>query len=750
MHAARCSRTGPPETVGGPSYPGSVAFATEIPGSAAQPDVPVAHSEFRPVGEIPRTGGRFEVVSPHEPAGDQPAAIEELERRITAGEQDVVLLGATGTGKSATTAWLIERVQRPTLVMAPNKTLAAQLANELREMLPNNAVEYFVSYYDYYQPEAYIAQTDTYIEKDSSINEDVERLRHSATMNLLSRRDVVVVASVSCIYGLGTPQSYLDRSVKLKVGGDVERDALLRALVDVQYTRNDLAFNRGTFRVRGDTVEIIPAYEELALRIEFFGDEVEALYYLHPLTGEVLRQVDELRIFPATHYVAGPERMERAVRDIEAELAERLAEFENQGKLLEAQRLKLRTEYDMEMIRQVGFCSGIENYSRHIDGRGPGTAPATLIDYFPDDFLLVIDESHQTVPQIGGMYEGDMSRKRNLVEFGFRLPSAVDNRPLTWEEFADRIGQTVYLSATPGPYELTRTGGEFVEQVIRPTGLVDPKVVVKPTKGQIDDLIHEIRARTERDERVLVTTLTKKMAEDLTDYLLELGIRVRYLHSEVDTLRRVELLRQLRLGEFDVLVGINLLREGLDLPEVSLVAILDADKEGFLRSGTSLIQTIGRAARNVSGEVHMYADKVTESMQYAIDETDRRRAKQVAYNEERGLDPQPLRKKIADILDQVYREAEEVPVGGSGRNQSRGKRAAGEPGRAGAAASSGIVAGRDTKSMPRAELADLVQQLSDQMLGAARDLQFELAARLRDEIADLKKELRGMDAAGIK
>jgi excinuclease ABC subunit B len=725
-----------------------VAFATEIPGSAAHQDVPLAHSEFRPIGEIPRKSGRFEVHSPHQPAGDQPAAIEELERRIRGGEQDVVLLGATGTGKSATTAWLIERLQRPTLVMAPNKTLAAQLANELREMLPNNAVEYFVSYYDYYQPEAYIAQTDTYIEKDSSINEDVERLRHAATMNLLSRRDVVVVASVSCIYGLGTPQSYLDRSVKLKVGGSVERDGLLRALVDVQYTRNDMAFNRGTFRVRGDTVEIIPAYEELALRIEFFGDEIEALYYLHPLTGEVVRQVEELRIFPATHYVAGPERMERAVREIEIELAERLAELENQGKLLEAQRLKLRTEYDMEMIRQVGFCSGIENYSRHIDGRGPGTAPATLIDYFPDDFLLVIDESHQTVPQIGGMYEGDMSRKRNLVEFGFRLPSAVDNRPLTWEEFADRIGQTVYLSATPGPYELTRAGGEFVEQVIRPTGLVDPKVVVKPTKGQIDDLVHEIRERADRDERVLVTTLTKKMAEDLTDYLLELGIRVRYLHSEVDTLRRIELLRQLRLGEYDVLVGINLLREGLDLPEVSLVAILDADKEGFLRSGTSLIQTIGRAARNVSGEVHMYADKVTDSMQFAIDETDRRRAKQVAYNEERGLDPQPLRKKIADILDQVYREAEDVPVGGSGRNQSRGKRAAGEPGRA--SASSGVVAGRDTKNMPRAELADLVQQLSDQMLGAARDLQFELAARLRDEIADLKKELRGMDAAGIR
>ena len=733
---------------------GDVAFATEVPGSArdsgqAKSDLPLAHSEHRPVGEIPRTGGRFDVVSEFEPAGDQPAAIAELEKRIHAGEQDIVLLGATGTGKSATTAWLIEKLQRPTLVMAPNKTLAAQLANELRDMLPNNAVEYFVSYYDYYQPEAYIAQTDTYIEKDSSINDDVERLRHSATYNLLSRRDVVVVASVSCIYGLGTPQSYLDRSVKLQVGDTVERDQLLRLLVDVQYTRNDMAFNRGTFRVRGDTVEIIPAYEELALRIEFFGDEIESLYYLHPLTGDVVRQVEELQIFPATHYVAGPERMEQAVRDIEKELAERLAQLENQGKLLEAQRLRMRTQYDLEMIRQVGFCSGIENYSRHIDGRGAGTAPATLIDYFPDDFLMVIDESHVTVPQIGGMYEGDMSRKRNLVDFGFRLPSAVDNRPLTWEEFADRIGQTVYLSATPGPYELQRTGGEFVEQVIRPTGLVDPQVVIKPTKGQIDDLVHEIRERAERDERVLVTTLTKKMAEDLTDYLLELGIRVRYLHSEVDTLRRVELLRQLRLGEYDVLVGINLLREGLDLPEVSLVAILDADKEGFLRSGTSLIQTIGRAARNVSGEVHMYADKITDSMRHAIDETDRRRAKQIAYNTEKGVDPQPLRKKIADILDQVYREAEDsenVPVGGSGRNQSRGKRAAGEPGRA----SSGVKSGRDTKSMPRAELADLVQSLTDQMLSAARDLQFELAGRLRDEIQDLKKELRGMDAAGVK
>ena len=718
-----------------------VAFATEHP--------VLAQSDFRPVSEIPRTGGRFEVVSDYQPAGDQPAAIDDLERRLKAGEKDVVLLGATGTGKSATTAWLIERVQRPTLVMAPNKTLAAQLANELRELFPHNAVEYFVSYYDYYQPEAYIAQTDTYIEKDSSINDDVERLRHSATMNLLSRRDVIVVASVSCIYGLGTPQSYLDRSSALKVGETLDRDVFLRALVDIQYTRNDVAFARGTFRARGDTVEIIPAYEELAVRVEFFGDEIEKLYYLHPLTGDIVREVQEVRIFPATHYVAGPERMEKAIQGIEAELAERLAFLEKQGKLLEAQRLRMRTAYDIEMMRQVGFCSGIENYSRHIDGREAGSAPATLIDYFPDDFLLVIDESHVTVPQIGGMYEGDMSRKRNLVEYGFRLPSAVDNRPLTWEEFADRIGQTVYLSATPGPYEMGQTGGEFVEQVIRPTGLVDPEVVVKPTEGQIDDLVHEIRARAERDERVLVTTLTKKMSEDLTDYLLELGIRVRYLHSEVDTLRRVELLRQLRAGDFDVLVGINLLREGLDLPEVSLVAILDADKEGFLRSGTSLIQTIGRAARNVSGEVHMYADKITDSMQHAIDETNRRRAKQVAYNTERGVDPQPLRKKIADILDRVYSEAEDsetVSVGGSGRNVSRGKK----PEQGDRVRSSGMLVDKDVSGMPRAQLADLIQQMTDQMMQAARDLQFELAARLRDEIADLKKELRGMDAAGIK
>ncbi|WP_328452163.1 excinuclease ABC subunit UvrB [Amycolatopsis sp. NBC_00438] len=718
-----------------------MAFATEHP--------VLAQSDFRPVSEIPREGGRFEVVSDYQPAGDQPAAIDELERRVNAGEKDVVLLGATGTGKSATTAWLIERVQRPTLVMAPNKTLAAQLANELRELFPHNAVEYFVSYYDYYQPEAYIAQTDTYIEKDSSINDDVERLRHSATMNLLSRRDVIVVASVSCIYGLGTPQSYLDRSSKLKVGEQLDRDVFLRALVDVQYTRNDIAFARGTFRARGDTVEIIPAYEELAIRVEFFGDEIEKLYYLHPLTGDIVKEVDEVRIFPATHYVAGPERMEKAIKSIEQELEDRLAELERQGKLLEAQRLRMRTAYDIEMMRQVGFCSGIENYSRHIDGRGAGTAPATLIDYFPDDFLLVIDESHQTVPQIGGMYEGDMSRKRNLVEYGFRLPSAVDNRPLTWEEFSDRIGQTVYLSATPGPFEMGQAGGEFVEQVIRPTGLVDPKVVVKPTEGQIDDLVHEIRERAEKDERVLVTTLTKKMSEDLTDYLLELGIRVRYLHSEVDTLRRVELLRQLRAGDYDVLVGINLLREGLDLPEVSLVAILDADKEGFLRSGTSLIQTIGRAARNVSGEVHMYADKITDSMRHAIDETDRRREKQVAYNVERGVDPQPLRKKIADILDRVYSEAEDtehVSVGGSGRNSSRGKK----PEQGDRVRSSGMLVDKDVSAMPRAQLADLIQQMTDQMMQAARDLQFELAARLRDEVQDLKKELRGMDAAGIK
>ncbi len=711
---------------------------------------------MRPVTDLQRRVAPFEVVTDMVPAGDQPQAIAEMERRIRSGERDTVLLGATGTGKTATVAWLAERLQRPTLVMLPNKTLAAQFANELREMLPKNAVEYFVSYYDYYQPEAYVPQTDTYIEKDSSINDEVERLRHSATNSLLTRRDTIVVASVSCIYGLGTPQEYVDRMVKLKVGGTIDRDTLLRRLVGMQYARNDLAFTRGTFRVRGDTIEVIPVYEELAVRIEMFGDEIERLMTLHPLTGEVISEDDELYIFPASHYVAGPERMDRAITGIEAELAEQLKVMERSGKLLEAQRLRMRTTYDIEMLRQVGSCSGIENYSRHIDGREPGSPPNTLLDYFPEDFLLVIDESHNTVPQIGAMYEGDVSRKRVLVEHGFRLPSAIDNRPLTWEEFGDRIGQTVYLSATPGPYELQRVSGEVVEQVIRPTGLIDPEVIVKPTKGQIDDLVHEIRERAERFERVLVTTLTKKMAEDLTDYLLELDIRARYLHSEVDTLRRVELLRELRLGEYDVLVGINLLREGLDLPEVSLVSILDADKEGFLRSGTSLIQTIGRAARNVSGQVHMYADKVTPSMQRAIDETSRRRARQVAYNEERGVDPQPLRKRIADILDQLAREDADTEklIGGSGRQQSRGK--APVPGlssRARAVAAAAAGARQDGQAAgggpAREDLITLISELTEQMHTAAAELQFEIAARLRDEVKELKQELRGMQAAGV-
>ncbi|WP_291477883.1 excinuclease ABC subunit UvrB [Corynebacterium sp.] len=708
-----------------------MAFAAEHP--------VLSESEFRPVGEVERTDARFEVISDYEPAGDQPAAIRELDERLNRGERDIVLMGATGTGKSATAAWLIEQQQRPTLVMAPNKTLAAQLANELRSLLPNNAVEYFVSYYDYYQPEAYIAQTDTYIEKDSSINDDVERLRHSATSNLLSRRDVVVVSSVSCIYGLGTPQSYLDRSVVLKVGEEVERDRFLRLLVDIQYDRNDVSFTRGAFRVKGDVVDIIPAYEELAVRVEFFGDEIDSLFYIHPLTGDVIREVEDIRIFPATHYVAGPERMEKAMEDIRAELEERVAELEGRGKLLEAQRLRMRTEYDLEMIQQVGYCSGIENYSRHVDQREAGSAPATLIDYFPDDYLTIIDESHVTVPQIGGMFEGDMSRKRNLVDFGFRLPSALDNRPLTWEEFDDRKGQCVYMSATPGDYEMAAAGGEFVEQVIRPTGLVDPKVEVRPTEGQIDDLIEQIRQRTEKQERVLVTTLTKRMAEDLTDYLLEHGVRVRYMHSDIDTLRRVELLRQLRLGEYDVLVGINLLREGLDLPEVSLVAILDADKEGFLRSERSLVQTIGRAARNVSGEVIMYADKITDSMRYAMDETERRRAKQIAYNKEHGIDPQPLRKAIADILDQVYENRGDGDDGATGVGADLNV-ASGDQATAGA---------RDAGSLARPDLEKLIADLTTQMQDAARELKFELAGRLRDEIADLKKELRGMIEAGI-
>jgi excinuclease ABC subunit B len=703
---------------------------------------------MRPVSDLQRRVAPFEVITEMVPSGDQPRAIAEIEKRITSGTKDTVLLGATGTGKTATVAWLTERLQRPTLVMLPNKTLAAQFANELREMLPNNAVEYFVSYYDYYQPEAYVPQTDTYIEKDSSINDEVERLRHSATNSLLTRRDTIVVASVSCIYGLGTPQEYVDRMVRLRIGGVIERDALLRQLVGMQYTRNDLAFTRGTFRVRGDTIEIIPVYEELAIRIEMFGDEIERLMTLHPLTGEVISEDDELYIFPASHYVAGPERMERAIAGIEAELAGRLAELERAGSLLEAQRLRMRTAYDIEMLRQVGSCSGIENYSRHIDGREPGSPPNTLLDYFPEDFLLVIDESHSTVPQIGAMYEGDVSRKRTLVDHGFRLPSAIDNRPLTWDEFGERIGQTVYLSATPGPYELQRVGGDVVEQVIRPTGLIDPQVIIKQTKGQIDDLVHEIRERADRSERVLVTTLTKKMSEDLTDYLLELGIRARYLHSEVDTLRRVELLRELRIGEYDVLVGINLLREGLDLPEVSLVSILDADKEGFLRSGTSLIQTIGRAARNVSGQVHMYADKVTPSMQRAIDETNRRRDKQVAYNVEHGIDPTPLRKRIADILDQLVREDADTAqlIGGGGRQQSRGKTPVpGLSSRARAASATPGAGGSEA----RGDLIALIQELTDQMHAAAAELQFEVAARYRDEIKDLKAELRGMQAAGV-
>ncbi|TDC07995.1 excinuclease ABC subunit UvrB [Nonomuraea longispora] len=702
---------------------------------------------MRPVTDLQRKVAPFEVVTEMTPSGDQPTAIAELEHRVKAGEKDSVLLGATGTGKTATIAWLIERLQRPALVMQPNKTLAAQFANELREMLPNNAVEYFVSYYDYYQPEAYVPQSDTYIEKDSSINDEVERLRHSATNSLLTRRDTIVVASVSCIYGLGTPQEYVDRMARLRVGMDVDRDQLLRRLVDMQYTRNDLAFTRGTFRVRGDTIEIIPKYEELAVRIEMFGDEIEKLCTMHPLTGEIITEDEELYIFPASHYVAGEQRMAAAVAGIEAELAERLSELERQGKLLEAQRLRMRTTYDIEMMRQIGTCSGIENYSRHMDGREAGSAPNTLLDYFPEDFVLVLDESHQTVPQIGAMYEGDASRKRTLVEHGFRLPSALDNRPLKWEEFLERIGQTVYLSATPGPYELGRVKGEVVEQVIRPTGLVDPEIVVKPTKGQIDDLVHEIRERAERDERVLVTTLTKKMSEDLTDYLLELGIRVRYLHSEVDTLRRIELLRELRTGEFDVLVGINLLREGLDLPEVSLVSILDADKEGFLRSETSLIQTIGRAARNVSGQVHMYADKVTPSMERAIDETNRRRAKQIAYNEANGLDPQPLRKKIADILDSLQREdADTDRLLGGGRQQSRGK--APVPGFA--ARQAGQHAKAIAGDMPRAQMESLIDSLTEQMHQSAADLQFEVAARLRDEIKELKRELRDMREAGVE
>jgi excinuclease ABC subunit B len=688
--------------------------------------------------EPTRSVAPFEVISEYVPSGDQPTAIADLAQRINAGEKDVVLLGATGTGKSATTAWLIEAVQRPTLVLAHNKTLAAQLVNEFRELLPNNAVEYFVSYYDYYQPEAYVPQTDTFIEKDSSINEEVERLRYKATMSLLSRRDVVVVSTVSCIYGLGAPAEYLNQSVSLQVGDRIDRDALIRKFVDLQYKRNDFDFSRGNFRVKGDTIEIIPVYDELATRIEFFGDEIEAIYSLSPLTGDIHAAEKAVAIFPASYYVAPVERMAKAIEAIEEELVWRVKELEQQGKLLEAQRIKMRTTFDLEMIKELGFCSGIENYSRHIDGRAPGSAGSCLLDYFPEDFLTVIDESHATVPQIGAMFEGDSSRKRTLVEHGFRLPSAMDNRPLKWTEFLDRVGQTVYLSATPGKYEMNLNAG-IVEQIIRPTGLIDPEIVIKPSKGQIDDLLEEIRVRAARDERVLVTTLTKKMSEELTDFLTEAGVRVRYLHSDVDTLRRVELLRELRSGVYDVLVGINLLREGLDLPEVSLVAILDADKEGFLRSTTSLVQTIGRAARNINGQVHMYADKITDSMRRAIDETNRRREKQVAYNLEKGVDPQPLRKKIADITDQILREEQDTAELLERADKKRGR-----DGKA-------IIPLKGRKGiagMAYNEILSIVVDLDEQMKAAARELKFELAGRLRDEISELKHELRQMEKAG--
>lgn len=699
-------------------------------------------------GIIEREDRPFVVKSPYQPSGDQPQAVEELAERLNNGESDVVLMGATGTGKTATTAWLIEKLQRPTLILEPNKTLAAQLCAEFRELMPDNAVSYFVSYYDYYQPEAYVPQTDTFIEKDSSINDDVERLRHAATANLLTRRDTVVVSTVSCIYGLGTPEEYASQMLFLHEGDELNRDELLRTFVKMQYKRNDLAFTRGTFRVRGDTVEIIPVYEELAIRIEFFGDEIDRISTLHPLTGEIIDHVTNIHIFPATHYVAGPDRLNRAMKTIKEELDERVAEFKKQGKLLEAQRLQMRTTYDLEMLAQIGTCSGVENYSRHFDGRAPGTPPHTLLDFFPDDFLLVIDESHQTVPQIGAMYEGDASRKRTLVEYGFRLPSAMDNRPLTWEEFQQHIGQTVYLSATPGDYELGLSDG-VVEQIIRPTGLLDPQVEVRPVDGQIDDLLGEIKDRVSRNERVLVTTLTKKMAEDLTDYLLDRDIKVEYLHSDVDTLRRVELLRELREGKIDVIVGINLLREGLDLPEVSLVAILDADKEGFLRSYRSLIQTIGRAARNVQGTVIMYADKETEAMAKAIDETNRRREVQMAYNKEHGINPQPLIKKISDVNDMLAKDdidTETLLETGYRNSGKAGNSHLGVP-------------NLDRKTMdgnrqrlmeaglPAQDLADLIRQLSEQMHTAAEQLQFELAARLRDEVQDLKKELRQMTKA---
>ena len=659
----------------------------------------------------------FKVESDFSPAGDQPAAIQGIVERVRAGETYTTLLGATGTGKTATVAWALEQIQKPTLVIAPNKSLAAQLCNEFKRFFPHNAVEYFVSYYDYYQPEAYVPSSDTYIEKDSSINDEIERLRHSATSALLQRDDVLIVASVSCIFGLGSPEEYLNQVVSVARGGTADRDFITQKLVDIQYERNDINFIRGKFRVRGDTIEIFPAYEEIALRIELFGDEVDRIIQFDSLTGEIVRELDHVTVYPASHYVASRDRMERAIVAIERELADRLTVLENERKLLEAQRLRMRTQYDLEMMREVGFCSGIENYSRHIEGREPGSKPNTLIDYFPKDFLCVLDESHVTVPQLNGMYHGDRSRKETLVEHGFRLPSAMDNRPLRFDEWLEAVNQVVFMSATPSTFEL-RHSGKPVEQLVRPTGLIDPEVVIRPTKGQIDDLMEEIRKRTEADARVLVTTLTKKMAEDLTDYLLESGIRVRYLHADIDTVQRIEILRDLRLGEFDVLVGINLLREGLDLPEVSLVAILDADKEGYLRSQTSLIQTIGRAARHVEGQVIMYADEVTDSMQRAINETQRRRMIQQTYNEENNIDPQSIRKAVSDILIEGFgRKRDTVPT----KSKSRRK--------------DSIGGGPD-------ELRRLILQLEEEMHTAAEDLRFEYAARIRDEIADLRRELR--------
>ena len=681
-----------------------------------------AHSQKRARDLM--SGQRFEVISEFQPAGDQPKAIAQLSDGIERGDRFQTLLGITGSGKSATIAWTIEKVQRPTLILAPNKSLAAQLAQEMKEFFPKNRVEYFVSYYDYYQPEAYIASSDTFIEKDSSVNDEIDRLRHSATAALLTRRDTIVVASVSCIYGMGNPEEYRGNLLELHVGVDYDQRSILRRLVDLQYDRNDLTLGRGNFRVRGDTVEIQPAYDETVTRIEMFGDTVERITIVDALTGETVNDLSEVLIFPATHYVAGDERMRKAILGIEHELQIRLKQFETEGKLLEAQRLRMRTQYDLEMIAEVGFCNGIENYSMHIDGRSPGEPPFTLLDYFPDDYLMVVDESHVTIPQLHGQFAGDRSRKATLIEHGFRLPSAADNRPLQFEEAMQRINQCVFLSATPAKFEI-ETSQQVVEQIVRPTGLVDPEVIVRPTKGQIDDIIEMVNGRVESGDRVLITTLTKKMAEDLSEYLLEQGLKVRYLHSNIDTVQRIEILRALRLGEFDVLVGINLLREGLDLPEVSLVAILDADKEGFLRSETSLIQMIGRAARNVNGQVIMYADKRTPSMDRAIEETQRRRLRQIEYNKENGINPQTIRKAVGDILS-VLRPSEGVTPSSKGARRDREREK--------------VV--NELRSLPQQELGRLIQTLEEEMNLAASELKFEYAARLRDEIKDLRRELR--------